>query len=81
MNTKDPLPARRARGSGFTLIELLTVIAIIGILAAILIPVVGRVRGQARASNCVSNLRQIGQAVQLYMIDHDDVTPPSRDPR
>lgn len=48
------------KNSAFTLIELLTVIAIIGILAAILIPVVGQVRESARNSQCISNLRQIG---------------------
>ena len=44
----------------FTLIELLTVIAIIGILAAILIPTVGRVREQANRAKCMSNVRQLG---------------------
>ncbi len=55
---------------GFTLIELLTVIAIIGILAAILIPVVGAVRESARTAKCQSNLRQIGSAVHAYVSDN-----------
>ncbi len=51
--------------AGFTLVELLTVIAVIGVLAAILIPVVGRVRESARKANCISNLRQLGLATLL----------------
>jgi prepilin-type N-terminal cleavage/methylation domain-containing protein/prepilin-type processing-associated H-X9-DG protein len=56
--------------SAFTLIELLTVIAIIGILAAILIPTVGKVRNTAQSSRCVSNLRQIGQQIIAYAGDN-----------
>lgn len=67
--------------SGFTLIELLTVIAIIGILAAILIPVVGRVRESARAVQCVSNLRQIGQGIHLYAEAHRGNAPAGQDNR
>jgi prepilin-type N-terminal cleavage/methylation domain-containing protein/prepilin-type processing-associated H-X9-DG protein len=56
--------------SGFTLIELLTVVAIIGILTAITIPVVGGVRESAKNTACQNNLRQIGLAVQVYAYDH-----------
>lgn len=64
---------------GFTLIELLTVIAIIGILAAILIPVVGAVRENARAATCSSNIRQLGQAMLMYVNDNGGKAPPGRD--
>lgn len=60
---------------GFTLIELLTVIAIIGILAAIIIPTVGAVRASARSSQTLSNLRQIGQGLQAYAADNRDALP------
>jgi len=53
--------------SAFTLIELLTVIAIIAILAAILIPAVGNVRASAGNAKCVANMRSIGQAVMLHV--------------
>jgi prepilin-type N-terminal cleavage/methylation domain-containing protein/prepilin-type processing-associated H-X9-DG protein len=65
--------------SAFTLIELLTVIAIIGILAAILIPVVGSVRDRARSAQGLSNLRQLGLAVNLYADDHGERLPPWAD--
>ncbi len=51
----------------FTLIELLTVIAIIGILAAILIPVVGAVRDSARQAKCMSNIRETGNSLYLFI--------------
>lgn len=59
----------------FTLIELLTVIAIIGILASILIPVVGKVRDSARAANCTSNLREVGGAVYMWSQENEDRLP------
>jgi prepilin-type N-terminal cleavage/methylation domain-containing protein/prepilin-type processing-associated H-X9-DG protein len=58
------------KNDAFTLIELLTVIAIIGILAAILIPAIGKVRERAASAKSVSNLRQFGVAIQAYTSDN-----------
>jgi len=52
---------------GFTLIELLTVLAIVGVLAAILIPAIGNVRKSAQRSACASNLRQLATASKLFL--------------
>jgi prepilin-type N-terminal cleavage/methylation domain-containing protein/prepilin-type processing-associated H-X9-DG protein len=78
MSTPCFLPGHpRARRSAFTLVELLTVIAIVGLLAAILIPVVIRVRDSARSAQCASNLRQIGVALKLYVTEHKNTLPPT----
>ena len=61
--------------SAFTLIELLVVIAIIALLAAILFPVFARVREKARATSCLSNMKQIGLGVQQYIQDYDSTFP------
>ena len=68
------LPARSSI-VGFTLIELLTVIAIIGILAAIIIPTVGTVRDKAQRAVDANNLREILKAAQIYAGDNSDKLP------
>jgi len=59
----------------FTLIELLVVIAIIAILAAILFPVFAQARAQARKTTCISNNKQMGLAVLMYVQDYDETLP------
>ena len=65
----------RMRAGGFTLIELLVVIAIIAILAALLLPALARATRKASQINCISNLKQLGQALQMYGDDHEDRLP------
>ena len=60
---------------GFTLIELLVVIAIIAILVAILFPVFARARESARRASCLSNLKQLGLGVMMYVQDYDEIYP------
>jgi prepilin-type N-terminal cleavage/methylation domain-containing protein/prepilin-type processing-associated H-X9-DG protein len=68
-NCPSPLRVARCR-TGFSLIELLAVISVVAILMAIILPVVGIVRERAQASSCMSSLRQIGSAWQIYCVDN-----------
>lgn len=65
--TPSPTPPRsRPMQAGFTLAEVLVVTAVIGTLAAMLLPALGQARARARAVHCVSNLRQLGLGLQMY---------------
>jgi prepilin-type N-terminal cleavage/methylation domain-containing protein/prepilin-type processing-associated H-X9-DG protein len=75
LNLKTQRPTLRK--SAFTLIELLVVIAIIAILAAILFPVFAQAREKARAFSCLSNMKQIGLGIYMYVEDYDELYPPS----
>src|SRR3974390_162328 len=59
----------------FTLIDLLVVIAIIGVLASLLLPVLARAKQKAKATQCLSNLKQIGVGCALYELDNKDALP------
>jgi prepilin-type N-terminal cleavage/methylation domain-containing protein len=60
---------------GFTLIELLVVVAVIGILAGLLLPALAKSKQQAQKIQCISNLKQIGLAIQLYADENEDTLP------
>ncbi len=68
-NVHSPIQRRRA----FTLIELLVVIAIIAVLAALLMPVIGKMRGKANQTKCMNNLKTWGIAILRYSQEHDGV--------
>jgi len=62
---------------GFTLVELLIVVAILAILAALLFPVFAQAREAARRTRCLSNLRQVGMAFALYVVDWNERFQPA----
>ncbi|HWX20888.1 MAG TPA: prepilin-type N-terminal cleavage/methylation domain-containing protein [Candidatus Binatia bacterium] len=68
-----------AHGVAFTLIELLVVIAVIAVLAALLLPALGRTKESGKATVCLSNLHQVGIALQLYVQDNNNRLPYMRD--
>jgi len=79
-NTLRRVRAGKLRGA-FTLVELLVVIGIIAVLIGVLLPVLGRAREQANRTRCLSNLRQLGQAMLMYANTYQDRLPNGNPPQ
>lgn len=80
MPSSGHLPLNTSRKSAFTLVETLVVLGILALLSAILLPAFATVRGRARQTSCLSNLKQIGVSVGMYMQDYDGRYPRAVDP-
>ncbi len=70
-----PRPGQSRARTAFTLIELLMVVVIIAALATLAIPAGDRVLHRARSAACMSNLRNLGSALNLYLADHNNIMP------
>ena len=85
MNNSGQSEQRKGTGSGqqdlaaFTLIELLVVLAIIALLAALIFPAINRAKESGKGAACISNLRQVGIALQLYVQENNNRLPQMRD--
>ena len=79
MSTRPVTISGQTSGRAFTLIELLVVIAIIAILAALLLPVLGKAKARAQAIQCMGNTKQLLLAWKMYIDDNNSVLPPNEE--
>jgi len=75
-----PVLAMKPKQHAFTLVELLVVVAILSVLAALLLPVLARTREAAKRTSCLNNLRQIGMAFEMYLLENRETYPAAQDP-